>query len=295
MKKKAEVRSRIKKVMVNLGIDNQVKFAKRLGFQPTTVNAWLTGASLPSPDAYMALGREAPNVEDSLFFWECAGLTQNAILLAAAKIEGERIRDVSSEIAAGKAVLVPRFRETARGREEAGPPVSLPVEFVPHPRTTICLSVRARDTGIVDAPSGLFILDTSVEGAEHVDELWDRVVMIHYDYPAFATFFPKGIYAGRLIILMPTQLAAESPAVSVSAALLSLTRSEIYQRIFLGEYIEPDCLRGIQPEDQEARKRRMEEIEKRALSRLQLHHGIRILGKVIGRLTGHLERMPSGE
>jgi hypothetical protein len=288
MRKKSEVRNRIKKVMADLHIDSQARFAKGLGFQPTTVNAWLTGASLPSPDAYMTLGRTAPNLEDSIFFWECAGLTQDAILSAAARIEGERTRDISSEVAAGNAVLIPRFRETAEGREEAGPPVSLPVEFIPHPRTTVCLSIRARDTGIGDAPSGLFILDTSVEGAECLRELWNRVVMIHFDWPTFESRFPKGIYAGRLITMIPRQLLAESPAVSVSAALLSLTQREIYDRIFLGEYIEPECLRGIEPEDQEGRKRRMDEIYERALSKLRLHEGVKILGKVIGRLTGHL-------
>jgi hypothetical protein len=111
MSKKTDVRNRIKKVMAGLGIDNQSAFAKMLGFQPTTLSAWMTGASLPSPDAYMVLGRKAPSIEDSLFFWEKAGLTRDAILSAAAKIERERGRDVASEIAAGDAVIIAPLAE----------------------------------------------------------------------------------------------------------------------------------------------------------------------------------------
>jgi len=112
---KSEVRNRIKKVMAELGLNNQAAFARALGLRPTTLNAWMTRTSLPSPDAYMALGKVALSVDDSLFFFEQAGLTEEAILAAAAKImKGRTGPGVEGEI-----IQVPRFRETLAGREEA--------------------------------------------------------------------------------------------------------------------------------------------------------------------------------
>src|ERR1039458_5697874 len=86
MSKKSDVRKRIKKVMEDRGIKKQVEFSKELGEKPTTLNAWIKGASLPSPKAYARLSVSATHPEDSIFFLEEAGLTRDLIVSAAGKI-----------------------------------------------------------------------------------------------------------------------------------------------------------------------------------------------------------------
>ncbi len=140
MSKKNDVRSRIKKVMADLAIDNQAAFAKALGFRPTTLSAWMTSASLPSPDAYMVLGRKAPSIEDSLFFWEKAGLTRDAILSAAAKIEREQGRDAASEIAAGDAVSIAPLTEF--NTDGSMSDLVLPRQYVPNAASVRYLAVN---------------------------------------------------------------------------------------------------------------------------------------------------------
>ncbi len=79
MGKQTEVRKRIKKVMAALGIQTQAEFARTLGFKLTTLNAWMTGTSLPSPEAYATLARESRDTEDAFYFLERAGLRREVI------------------------------------------------------------------------------------------------------------------------------------------------------------------------------------------------------------------------
>lgn len=135
MRKQSEVRSRIKKLMAGLGIENQARFAKKLGFKPTTLNAWMTGTSLPSPDAFATLARNAQDVDDVLFFLEQAGLTREAVISAAAKVS-EAWRPLM-----GKTVVIGRFHETAEGMQEDGAPVAISGSYVSNPLSTIWLVV----------------------------------------------------------------------------------------------------------------------------------------------------------
>jgi transcriptional regulator with XRE-family HTH domain len=297
---RSEVRNRIKKVMAELGLNNQAAFARALGLRPTTLNAWMTRTSLPSPAAYMALGKVALSVDDSLFFFEQAGLTEEVIRAAAAKIMKGR----TGPGVAGEIIHVPRFRETEQGREEAGPPVPLPVELIPHPLATICLLVDEKSSGVVSAPTGLFILDTSVLGTANVLAHQERVVMA-YVPESPDRGYPKGLCAGRVrlqqrqhgrrpdwgwlgVFLLPLQ--EHSHFASLGLASYQTPLNDDFGDYFeLGSYEEIDAMRGLAWENEEERSQRFAEMWRRVGPNFPLKEGVRIIGRVIGRLTGHLE------
>ena len=275
--------TRIEEVLAKVG--KRVELASALGVSESRISEYIAGKRKPLPETWLKLGKLAlkHGLPDPFYFWAQAGHDLGTFQSMGAKVFEAQYSSM------GEIVPIPRFRQTEQGREEAGPPLPLPTECIPNPRATICLSLSEKSTGVVDAPKGLFILDTSVESTESLRELWNRVLMIYFDRPEWAPRFPRGVYVGRLIEMMPVQRGHQSEQVDVSAALLSLTGNEVYERMFIGSYEETDGLHGISPQDPEARRRRMSEIGERALSKLRLDKGIRILGRVIGRLTGHLE------
>jgi hypothetical protein len=288
MSKKAEVRNRIRKIMAELGFSNQAAFAKVLGFQPTTLSAWITAASLPSPDAYMTLGKMAPRIEDSLFFWEQAGLTQGAILSAAAKIMEGRAVPVSE----GEIIRVPQFRETVGGREEAGPPIPLPAQFVPHALSTICLHIEENSPRVASSPQGLILLDTSVEGAEWREEFSGTVVMLDYS-PKDPGVWPVGLYMGRLFRQEPLGRVGTIWIQVVLQTLTSEGTRGFDPWMSIGVYAEPVTRLGASPDDKEKWQAAVKKFEERAVGNLRLREGVRLLGKVIGRLTGHIQKEPN--
>lgn len=289
MKKNRQIAQRIKKFRED-HYSSQKAFADALGMRQSVVSAWEIGDNIPSCEAWVKIGNIA-GYPENIEFWERAGLRREA-MAAAAKLLGKNILIRPKE---GDMVPIDRYRFTEKGMEKAGPAVPFALEFIPDPVTTICLSLAQNSLGVVDAPTGLFILDRSIEGTEDLRALLGRVVMIHYDRPGLGMQFPKGFYVGRVIQMLPVQLGHQSEAVGVSAALLSLTGNELYQRVFVGNYEEPKGLAGIPLEDVDARKLRMTEIQDRALTGIRLYKGIRILGRVIGRLTGHLEASREGK
>ena len=136
MGKQTEVRKRIKKVMAALGIQTQAEFARTLGFKLTTLNAWMTGTSLPSPEAYATLARESRDTEDAFYFLERAGLRREVIDSAAALVV-ERRRALMGEIAP-----IGRFHQTEEGMQEDGPPVGVSAEYIYDPISTVWIVVN---------------------------------------------------------------------------------------------------------------------------------------------------------
>jgi hypothetical protein len=212
--------------------------------------------------------------------------------MAAAKAVGESLAIRPKE---GEMVLIPRFRETEHGREEAGRPVPLAVEFVPNPLATICLAVDEKSDRVIESPRGLLIVDTSYEGAEDLHDLWNGVIVLHYSAESFLPgAYEEGFYVGRLLLSDTSRSFLDSKATTITAFLQYISANRLSQTpsinvLPLGNYTDPESMRGLSPDDQEGFFRRWEEIKLRARSKFRLLRGIRILGKVIGRLTGHLE------
>jgi len=279
MKKNPRIGERIKRFRES-HYASQKALADALGLRQTVVSAWETGDNMPSCEAWVKLASVAPS-PDNLWFLRQAGLDRE-IIIAAAKTLKENIVIRPKE---GEMVLIPRFRETEHGREEAGPPVRLEAEFVPNPLATICLEVSG-PSDVVDAPHGLFILDTSLVATANVWAVQEQVVMS--DVPQLPGHGnPAGLYVGRLR-LQGSYDRRRPDWVWLGVLLLSLTGS-MHDRLQLGSYEDTEVMRGIAWEEADERDRRLAEMWRRIGLNFPLTEGVRILGRVIGRLTGHLE------
>lgn len=283
MKRKIEIAERIKEVRAALGMTG-VQFARHGGFSQSKVSEWEAGKYPPSAEMFVRLGNVAP-LHLRLWFWKQAGLRQDALNGICGQIAAEQ----GAPPAEGEIVRIPEFRETLQGREEAGPPIPLPARFIPHPERTVCLSVDKRSTAVADSPKGIFIVDTFCEGAEDLSALWSRVVILRYAPEGDDPLLEHGIFSGRLWMKDYAYNPRQPELAGVTGELVLLTRVEVVGMLYLGSYAEPEGMRGIGYEDGDGRSSRMAEIHKRALSAFRARKGIRILGKVIGRLTGHLD------
>ena len=186
---------------------SQKAFADALGLGQSVVSAWERGDNVPSSEAWVKIASVAPS-PDNLWFLRQAGLDRE-IIKAAAKALGESILLRPKE---GETVQIPRFRETEAGREEAGPPIPLPAEFIPNPLSTVCLLVDSKVTGITRSDKALFILDESESHTTNLSPFWNRVVFARYR-PESQTqrdpHAPPGIYMGRIGFVQPTEPNAE--------------------------------------------------------------------------------------
>ncbi len=283
MAPKAEMVKRIKSLQ---GRMNQVEFARYLGVPQSRVSEWGAGKR-PTAEMCVRLGKLAP-YPDNLWFLDQAGLKQDDILSVARHIMKER----NAPAAPGEIVRIPRFRQTLEGREPAGPPVALSAQFIRHPLATICLLVDDKSTGIVSAPHGATFLDTSFEGAYDLSALWDRVVMIDYrlgDPSRVSEYGARehGLYVGRMR-LMPPNWAQYQPGVSRFLGMSELLLKEPIGSGSMINYLHVGTYKVSVPESELSAENK-EQIESRASGELRLFTGVRVLGKVIGRLTGHLE------
>ncbi len=285
----AEVAKRIRALRKALGDVGQREFAQLIKVRHATVSEWESAKNFPSAESFLALGNLAEGQEEKLWFWEQAGLSRVTLVGLCGKIAAEQWK----QPAEGEIIRIPEFRMTAQGREEAGPPVPLPSRFIPHPERTICMSVDEQSIGIADSPKGIFILDTSYEGAEDLSALWGRVVILRYIRKEESSVFANGIYAGRLV-LNPSSVRVwadpNCPRIPAWLETLSSHPESGYTMLFLGHYADPQGMKGIAPGDKDGWQKRREEIEARARSEFRLPAGTLILGKVQGRLSGHLEK-----
>ncbi|MGD0128067.1 MAG: helix-turn-helix domain-containing protein [Terriglobia bacterium] len=287
MKRDAEVARRIRALR---GEQTQAEFAKQLEVTQPMVSSWEAGRDLPSPEMYLRL-INTPGLtrssDDFRFFFEQAGLTEEAILSAAAKIMGGR----TGPAAEGEIIQVPRFRQTEQGRENMERPVPLPAEFIPNPSTAICLSVEKSSPGVASCPSGLIILDASVEGSDWREEFKGHVMLLDYS-PKEVGPWSAGLYMGRLLRYDPLVQAPVSAWIGIVLEILTAEAtaargSGLWMPV--GNYAEPYAGLGASRDDKEKWEAAIEAFRKRALANLHFYAGVSILGKVLGRLTGHLE------
>ena len=256
--------------------------SKLIGVADSRIPEWRRGLRLPSPDTLIKLGKVAleQKLDDPFFFWALAGVDTETLLVMADKVQERRYE------LTGPTVPIPRFRATEQSREDAGSPIPLPTEFIPNPAATICLVKDNESTGIVDAPRGLIILDTSVEGIENLSDLWEQVVALYFTPRFPSSVEPNGIYVGRLD-LYPGGFPTMPHAAVLRARLISLHETRL-ALADIGYYVEEEGLAGIAGDDLAALTQRWAEVRARAASKFRFPKGTKIVGKVIGRLTGHL-------
>lgn len=283
MKKNSEFINRLRKLLAALGSNAEV--ARASGVSDSRIPEWITGKRLPSPETLIRLGRVAleRGMPDPFFFWALAGMDTRTLRLMT-----EQVLETRYSVG-GKTVPIPRFCYVGGCMQEAGSPVVISAEFVPKPRTTICLCVDEKSQGIADSPRGIILLDTSLRGRQWREELSHKVVILDYS-PRAPTSWSAGLYMGRIL--------RDGPGIQadrVWIAVILETATEEGARRFggwlpLGGHMESIAALGSMPSEKDEWERALRKFSDRVLSDLRLDEGIEILGKVIGRLTGHLEK-----
>ena len=274
------------------GTTKQRDFAAKFPVSPSRVSEWESGKRPPVAEGFYRLGSLADNPDDAIWFWKQAGLDDEKLLAAARKLEADRFREAAPLIEKGDVVLVPRFRETLQGREEAGPPVPLPKEFIPNPASTICFVVDEKATGIADSPKALFILDQSEKDAPNLLPFWGQVVFARYDPDlAIKPRWNRGISVGRLVPINALLRRAGAPGLVVEPKLFLLTDLMAQRSPEIGFWAVPSFT-GL--DDAIAKDPNLEQnplviaarkgAAERARSELRLDSGWSILGRVLGRL-----------
>jgi len=297
-----------------LGGGTQKELAARLRSKQCTVSTWLRGDETrkPSADSLIRMAGLAPNPDLASRFLRLANISDEAIFSVARKLQTDRFREAAPLIEKGDIVLVDRVRETLQGREIAGPKVPLPKEFAPNPDSTICLIADEKSDGMIDAPRGLFLVDTSIEGLDCVKELVPHVVVIYLDREGFSREryrspgnVPRGVYIGRMVVERSVRKDEQGPRLIHEWTLYSLFFRERSNIVHLGstsvplpfdipgypplgtdwdDYFASMCLR-----DHPEQWREYVEIRDELLSKFRLPADTKVLGRVIGRLSGNVK------
>jgi len=286
MKRQREISKRVRALRDSMGM-NQIELAAALPVARSRVSEWETGKRSPSPEHLYRLGSLASNPDDAIWFWKKAGLDEQAILAAGKKILKDRTEDAVPLIQKGKIILVPRFRETAQGREETGPPLPLPVEFIPGPRSTVCLLVGA-ERGLTESPvDDIAVVDTSMTGEEGLESLWGEIVAIEFgslgerqsDLP---WVWPQGVFAG-LLSMVAAERGPLGPTTLAQLWPLRLGHG-IAWPITIGSwtYPFPERRERALAEESEMYRKVQDEIEEQARCNLRPRAGCRVIGRVIG-------------
>ena len=273
--------------MAALGINNQRIFAKKMGFKPTTVNAWMVGASLPSPDASMTLGRMAPTTDDSLFFFKQAGLTQEAIVSAANLLSAEQVRKPLP----GECVNIQRVEKAPTGLKDLGRSILMPVELVPNPASTYCFGVSFTP-GQFDRWA---IVDTSDAEAHGLGPFWGLPVLMEFALSDQAPpLWPVGLEIGTLFLEEDEQNPDGTPwyarflgpypgGVSLGTSMrigrwIESRQSRVALMLGLSEHDE----RVARPEGEGGAVRVADSIRSgRALREMRLAPGCKVIGRII--------------
>jgi transcriptional regulator with XRE-family HTH domain len=273
-----------------LGCGTQEEFAARVGAKQGTVSTWLRGDETrrPSADTLVRMAGLAPEPDLAGRFLRLVNISDDTVFSVARKLKMDRFREAATLVQKGEVVLVPRYRYTVHGKEEAGPPVPMPAEFIPSVDSTICLLVDYESsTSVRESPRGLYILNSSCEGTEDLERLWGAVIAVDYQ-PKSGDPSEWGVYIGRLNLRMPSPVLYWRHLVWHADLELLLDG----RKLPLGTWQHPGA-KNSQYSRGSQQQTDLTDVELtgnlRARRELRLQKGIEILGKIIGRLTGHLK------
>ncbi len=194
MAKKSHIRRVIKGIMVKLGFESQAQFAQFLKLRPTTVSAWFTGASLPSPDAYVTLAMIAEDKRDALLLLQEAGLSLDRVVSLAAAIGSDRFRPRE-----GGYVRVPRKRRTEAGIEPTGKFAQVASELVRHLERSFVFELREPNA----AGENAVLVDTVDDPSLNIKPFLGQLILVDFaskSTVASADSYFSGAHIGYLYV-----------------------------------------------------------------------------------------------
>jgi transcriptional regulator with XRE-family HTH domain len=278
MKKSSESGKQIRELRDELGL-KQVEFAERLGVTQATISSWEAGDEdrAPSAEAYIHLALLA-SYPKSLWFWKQAGIDPEAIVSVADKILKER----GAPAKVGEAVRRPRYRMIDRGREEAGPLLILPGEFILNPGSTVCFVLDGKSASFVFAPGDIVVVDASdVEVPDlALSPFFDKIVLMEFNAESLRKNMPhyhgpEGLFIGKLRL-------QSSGTFSWEARLTPLDERFKVHAVVVGEW-GYDFRDDSNPPRYRGQDR--DRAEKLAPGEIRLYPSCRIVGAVIGWFT----------
>ncbi len=281
----AETVARVKELLDMFG--RRVRLAAAVDQNESRISEWLSGKRAPTPGDWIRLGKLALEygLAEPFFFWEQAGIDSQTVMSMAGKIVKGQYELV------GNTVPVRRFRFTEQGREEAGPPIPLPAEFIPNPASTVCIVTDDKATGVVDSPGAVFILDESEKDAPDLTPFWRQVVFARFDAEADAQRLDSGIYVGRLSLVEPSLRRFRGEARIADARFHPLADILNERTLTLGWWIDRSVKEALEavgdepePEKNPLVVAAWKESVERARKGLRLDRGWSIMGRVLGRL-----------
>jgi transcriptional regulator with XRE-family HTH domain len=196
MKKDRQIGQRIKKFRED-HYPNQKALAEALGVGQTVVSAWETGDNMPSSEAWAKLGNVAPYPEN-LWFWQEAGIDQQAMLSAAEQV----LKEGGAPATEGEITRVGPYQQTGQASE--GPDLVLPARFVGNPLSTRYLVIDDKLANAIFPPGDVVGLDVSVSNAVDLRPFWGEIVLVRLTRPKdtpglwMMGFWKEGLNIGRL-------------------------------------------------------------------------------------------------
>jgi transcriptional regulator with XRE-family HTH domain len=295
MKKQREISKRVRALR---GSMSQIEFAAALPVARSRVSEWEAAKRIPSPEHFYRLGSLAPNLDDAIWFWKQAGLDDKQILAAARKIAGELLSEADPLVEQGKVLLVPRFSYKSQGKEEAGPPVPLPAEFISNPKSTICALFDPRESAPRISPAGAFITDTWCRGVRDPRRLENRTLLVGVFPPQTKDRFRiRGFHIGRLRLdeVIATRvrgaISRRQRPLAYEVSLQLLVAPGYSEDLELGRWSHPlfDQFAGFEESTANAEEKAsleiaLRETEERGLRELRLHEWVHVVGEVVGDL-----------
>ena len=196
MKNLSQAAELIKALRVAKG-KTQAQFAAILGVTQPMVSAWEGGSDEPSREMFAKLGNLA-SYPDNLWFWQQAGIDQQAMLSAAEQV----LKEGGAPATEGEITRVGPYQQTGQASE--GPDLVLPARFVANPLSTRYLVIDDKLANAIFPPGDVVGLDVSVSNAVDLRPLWGQIAVVHLTRPkdrsALRTteFWKEGLNIGRL-------------------------------------------------------------------------------------------------
>ncbi|MGC9995272.1 MAG: helix-turn-helix transcriptional regulator [Terriglobia bacterium] len=198
MANRLEYSARISALRTHLG-KTQKEFALLVGVTQQAVSDWESdaGASTPSTESLLRLGALA-GYPDCLWFWEQAGMDQEAGLSQYTKLSQAR-----GELALSQSTLVAPYRKKGEASPKTEDFDPWPTKYIPDPSSVGYWRIDHRAGQISALGDGtIIVLDLSDNDATDLMPFWDRVILVEStgEASAHSPALSPGIHMGRLRI-----------------------------------------------------------------------------------------------
>jgi transcriptional regulator with XRE-family HTH domain len=196
MKNLSQAAELIKALRVAKG-KTQAQFAAILGVTQPMVSAWEGGSDEPSREMFAKLGNLA-SYPDNLWFWQQAGIDQQAMLSAAEQV----LKEGGAPATEREITRVRPYQQTGQATE--GPDLVLPARFVSNPLSTRYLVIDGKLASAIFPIGDVVVLDVSAEKAVDLRPLWGEIVLVDLTRPKdtaglrMTEFWKEGLNIGRL-------------------------------------------------------------------------------------------------